>query len=257
MARVFLSARWRDLVIVSYAVDPRLLESRLASGLELDLFRGQAVCSLVGFRFAETRVLGRRWPGYRDFPEINLRFYVRETRGDRRGVVFVRELVRSRLVAGMARLVYNEPYVRARIDQRIEDDGIHRRVEYGFTHGGGSGRMVVQAHATACVPHEDSSEHWFKEHQWGYGVTRGGRGIVYEVRHPHWGCHEVRSWSVDVDWGRIYGREWSHMREARPLSVILAEGSEIKVFAARALNQPRMEMSGLGCVRVEEELWPS
>lgn len=103
MSRVFLTAHWRDLIIASYAVDPEMLQYRLPRGLELDLFEGQAVCSLVGFRFEDTRVLGMKWPGYRNFPEINLRFYVRESDGDRRGVVFVRELVKHRVVAGIAR----------------------------------------------------------------------------------------------------------------------------------------------------------
>lgn len=104
MARQFLSAQWRDLIIASYAVDRALLERRLPDGLELDLFEGQAVCSLVGFMFLDTRVLGVPWPTYRNFPEINLRFYVREQGGDRRGVVFVRELVKSRAVASIAKI---------------------------------------------------------------------------------------------------------------------------------------------------------
>ncbi|MEA5616059.1 DUF2071 domain-containing protein, partial [Nodularia spumigena] len=116
MPRVFLTAEWRDLIIASYAVDPVLLEERLPPGLELDLFEGRAVCSLVGFRFLNTRVLGVMWPGYVNFPEINLRFYVREVGGrggEKRGVVFVRELVTSGFVASVARGLYNEPYSKA------------------------------------------------------------------------------------------------------------------------------------------------
>ena len=59
-------------------------------------------------RTCQPLVLGVPWPGYRNFPEINLRFYVR--RGDERGVVFVREFVPQRLVAWLARVFYNEPY---------------------------------------------------------------------------------------------------------------------------------------------------
>jgi len=59
--------------------------------------------SLVAFDVRDTRVRGVAWPGLRDFPEVNLRFYVRE--GDRRGVVFIRELVPSRAVALVARLL--------------------------------------------------------------------------------------------------------------------------------------------------------
>ncbi|XOV74786.1 MAG: DUF2071 domain-containing protein [Phycisphaerales bacterium] len=78
MKRAFLRAEWRDLILANYAVDPALLASRLPPGLEPDLFEGDAVYSLVGFRFLKTRVLGVKWPGFVNFPEINLRFYVRE-----------------------------------------------------------------------------------------------------------------------------------------------------------------------------------
>lgn len=233
MARVFLTAEWRDLIIASYAVDPGLLERRLPPGLELDLFQGRAVCSLVGFRFLNTRVLGVKWPGYVNFPEINLRFYVREKEGGRRGVVFVRELVTSGFVAAVARGVYNEPYSKARISERVERAGDAVRVGYEFAIDGGVGRMSVEADASPVVPPEDSAEHWFKEHQWGYGVTRRGKALRYEVRHPVWACHRVRSSAIDVDWGRVYGAEWAGMRSAEPLSVVLAVGSEIAVLGAQ------------------------
>lgn len=231
MPRVFLFAQWRDLIIASYGVDPGLLERRLPDGLQLDLFEGQAVFSLVGFMFLDTRVLGVAWPGYRNFPEINLRFYVREQNGDRRGVVFVRELVRSRIVAQIARRLYNEPYVRAKINSEI-GQGETRRVRYDFASNGGQGMMRVESAIDEVIPGEDSTEHWFKEHQWGYGSTRRGATLRYEVQHPHWGCHLVHTHDIDVDWGSIYGEEWTHMREAEPLSVVHAEGSGIQVFGA-------------------------
>ena len=235
MARQFLSAQWRDLIIASYAVDPSLLERRLPPGLELDLFEGQAVCSLVGFMFLDTRVLGVRWPGYRDFPEINLRFYVREPGSDRRGVVFVRELVRSRFVAQVARSLYNEPYVRARIGSNISED-TQREVEYRFRLGTSEGSMRVVSAPDSKIPAESSTEHWFKEHQWGYGRARSGKTLIYEVQHPHWACHAIESRTIDVDWGGIYGDEWAHMRGEDPLSVVHAQGSAIKVFGARPLG---------------------
>ncbi len=234
MARQFLSAQWRDLIIASYAVDPGMLASRLPDGLELDLFDGQAVCSLVGFMFLDTRVLGIAWPTYRNFPEINLRFYVRERSGEKRGVVFVRELVKSRVVAQIARTVYNEPYVHAKIQNEIEEEAT-RSVRYAFQLNGGQGTMRVESSPESQIPDEDSTEHWFKEHQWGYGATRKGRTLRYEVQHPHWACHRVESHDIDVDWGWIYGDEWSSMSNAQPLSVVHAVGSDIKVFGAEPM----------------------
>ncbi|MFG0293748.1 MAG: YqjF family protein [Phycisphaerales bacterium JB050] len=229
MDRVFLTTQWRDLILANYAVEPSLLESHLPPGLELDLFDGRAVCSLVGFRFVDCRVLGVRWPGFVNFPEINLRFYVRERASGQRGVVFVRELVRSRFVALVARRLYNEPYSGAQIRERVEaTDGV-LDAEYRFERGGATGCLSVRADAQPVVPSEDSAEHWFKEHQWGYGTNRKGALLRYEVQHPVWACHRVLESSVQVDWAGIYGEKWAGMNGAEPLSVMLAVGSGVSV----------------------------
>jgi len=92
---------------------------------------------VVGFRFASTRVLGIRIPGHVDFDEVNLRTYVRHRapEGWRRGVVFIRELVPRRAIATIARLVYNEPYVRVPMTCSAEplpgSDGIRVRHRFG------------------------------------------------------------------------------------------------------------------------------
>src|SRR5437868_12171774 len=99
--RPFLTARWSNVFLATYAVPDDLLLPRLPPGLVLDRRAGQAFVSLVAFDFIDTRVFGIPWPGYRSFPEVNLRFYVRC--GEQRGVVFIRELVSPRLVAWLAR----------------------------------------------------------------------------------------------------------------------------------------------------------
>src|SRR4051794_39928180 len=108
MPRRFLTARWCHLILANYPAPDDLLLPQLPPGVELDRRDGSAWCSLVGFQFLDTRVLGIGWPGYRTSPEWNLRFYV--TQGDRRGVCFVREFVPRWLVATLARAIYNEPY---------------------------------------------------------------------------------------------------------------------------------------------------
>lgn len=85
------------MCLLTYACPKALLEPRCPPGTELELLDGKAHVSLVAFDFLRTRVWGIGWPGFRNFPEINLRFYV--TSGDRRGVVFIREYVPSRFVA--------------------------------------------------------------------------------------------------------------------------------------------------------------
>ncbi|HYH67966.1 MAG TPA: DUF2071 domain-containing protein [Urbifossiella sp.] len=67
--RSFLTARWCHLVLANYPVPDDLVRPHLPPGVEPDRRDGSAWCSLVGFQFLDTRVLGVGWPGYRNFPE--------------------------------------------------------------------------------------------------------------------------------------------------------------------------------------------
>ena len=227
-ARPFLTARWSNVFLATFVVPPELLAPYLPAGLELDLRDGQAFASLVAFDFLDTRVLGIPWPGFRSFPELNLRFYVRR-RGER-GVVFVRELVPNRFVAWMARTLYNEPYVAAPMSSTVTEDDDTLRVEHRLSFAGRPHTMRAVAGKPAYVPEATSAEAFFKEHHWGYGKTRRGRTLRYHVWHPVWSVHPVREAYIDLDWASVYGPRWASMQGAEPASTVLAAGSEIAVY---------------------------
>ncbi len=232
MASPFLTATWSNLFLATYAVPPALLEPRLPPGTSLDLRDGHAFVSLVAFEFLHTRVFGIPWPGYRNFAELNLRFYVRA--GDDRGVVFVRELVPPRLVAWIARTFYNEPYLAAPLTATRQDaDGVHA-MKYELTWAGRAHVISVTAGAARFRPAADGVEHFFKEHRWGFGIARDGRLVRYEVEHPVWDIYPIRSYRIDLDWSAVYGAEWSFLAGATPYSTVLAAGSPISVSPARA-----------------------
>lgn len=137
----FLTARWRDLLMLNYDIDAAILKPRVPCGTELDVTDDSALVSLVGFRCLNTRLLGVPVPFHRNFDEINLRFYVRR-RVDgqwRRGVVFIKEIVQSLAVAAVARLWYNENYVTAPMSSAISlpDAGVNSegRAEYRWGEG--------------------------------------------------------------------------------------------------------------------------
>jgi uncharacterized protein YqjF (DUF2071 family) len=228
MAFPFLTAHWSNLILATYAVPPELLRPRLPPGLELDTRDGQSFVSLVAFDFLRTRVLGIPWPGYRNFPEVNLRFYVRQ--GDRRGVTFLREFVPRGLIAWLARLLYNEPYAAAPMRSLPKEEPAQLTVSYQFFLAGRWNTVTATGDKPAYRPAEDSSEHFFKEHHWGFGVSRSGRTLCYEVRHPVWDVYPVRSVHIDVDWAGVYGPEWSFLGTASPTFTALAVGSPIAVY---------------------------
>ncbi|MDB5309098.1 MAG: hypothetical protein JWO38_3300 [Gemmataceae bacterium] len=197
-------------------------------GLELDRRDGSAWCSLVGFQFLDTKVLGISWPGYRHFPEWNLRFYVRE--GERRGVCFVREFVPQWLVATLARVIYNEPYRAARMTMNVKHTADAVTATYSVLWGGRVHTLRAVGSKPAFRPGPGSVEHFFKEHSWGFGTSRRGKLIRYELNHPEWDVYPVREFAAEVDWAALYGPEWGVMNGVEPASVVLAAGSEVWVY---------------------------
>jgi len=226
--RAFLSARWERLCLITYGVDPARLEPLLHPELQLDTRDGQAFVSLVAFDFLDTRVLGIPWPGYRNFPEVNLRFYVRH--GDQRGVVFIREYVPKYLIAWLARSLYNEPYrtVPMRSTWRETDEGAE--IGHELTQGGSSHTLKMQLGKQVSTPADDSADHFFKEHSWGFGQSRGGKLLRYEVWHPIWETRPVESLELQWNFESVYGPEWADLSKANPAHTAFALGSEIRVY---------------------------
>ncbi len=48
-APIFLTAHWRHLAMLNWAIDPALLAPRVPSGCEIDTFEGRTYVSAVGF----------------------------------------------------------------------------------------------------------------------------------------------------------------------------------------------------------------
>ena len=100
-SRTFLSARWEYLAMFNYEVDEAVLLPHLPPYTQLDLYNGKPIVSVVGFLFNNTSVLSIKWPGFVNFEEVNLRYYIKYFDGKEwtRGVGFISELVHQFLVA--------------------------------------------------------------------------------------------------------------------------------------------------------------
>ena len=226
-ARPLLTARWQNLLVVTYAVAGERLAGLLPPGVELDRLGGRARVSLVAFEFARTRLYGVAIPGHTRFPEINLRFYARA--GGERGIVFIRELVPRRAVVAVARARYNEPYARIPMRSEIRPTGAERlRLRHRFGPGS-TVTAVVDARGT--TPPEGSEERWLTHQELGFGANRRGQARRYRVEHPVWPLHAVHELALEVDFAGLYGSDWAFLADARPGHVTFAAGSDVRLFA--------------------------
>ena len=145
--------------MLNYEVEPSLL-SPCPPGTTLDSFKGRTYVSLVGFRFCHTKLLGCfPVPFHTNFDEVNLRFYVRRKEGgdDRRGVVFIAEVVPRRAIATTARLVYGENYTHLPMKHRIETQGLNKTTEYRWQVGDQWCTLFAQTVGLPSQPQEGES----------------------------------------------------------------------------------------------------
>ena len=242
--RRFLTAEWRYLLMVNYAVDPAVLAPLVPRGTALDLFEGEALVSMVGFRFLRTRLLGVPVPGHVDFDEVNLRFYVRHTTpaGEvRRGAVFVREIVPRVAIAATARLCYNEPYLALRMRSTAPraPDAVPDRLAFEWRGGGRDPRRWHRLETTVAGPAAPlapgSEEEFIAEHYWGYTRQRDGGTVEYRVSHPRWQAWPARDARLDADVAGLYGPGFSEALAAAPHSAFVAEGSPVAIYFPRRL----------------------
>ena len=229
MPSPFLTAAWRDLLLLNWRVDPALLQPHVPAGTELDPWDDGHWVSLVGFRFLDLAVKGVPALGHRDFPEINLRFYVRrEVDGEvRRGVVFLRELTPRRIVEWVARAVYNEPYQTLPMRSAVSEMQTQYELQQADKWQG------IAARPTGSWRVPNPMEEFFIEHYWGCNRQTDGGAMEYEVTHPKWRTRPAELARFDLDVETLYGSEWISTLTRKPDSVVLADGSEVVVLSGK------------------------
>ncbi len=226
--RVFLTARWENLVIISYKVPNNILEDFMPAGLEPDTLDGSPFVSLVAFNFLDTKVMRAKVPFNVNFPEINLRFYVKN-RG-KRGVVFIKEFVPKFFIAFAANFLYNENYSYARMKSSFKTDD-KLRLNHTIQLNNKTYSINLEAENKPFIPASDSTEHFFKEHEWGFGKNKCKKTVCYRVEHPVWEVYPVTKFENTFDFETLYGKKWKSLNYEKPYNILYAKGSPVKVFS--------------------------
>jgi uncharacterized protein YqjF (DUF2071 family) len=225
----FMKAEWRKLAIINYETDPEILEKYLPEGTELDFYHGKCYVSLVGFMFLNTKLLGLPIPFYRNFEEVNLRFYVKKKEKNtwKRGVVFIKEIVPKYALSFVANTFYKENYKTMPMNHQIQVSDDELTVQYSWKDKSWhSIRLTAEINP---LPMETDSEFEFiTEHYFGF-TKRENKTSEYEVCHPKWDHYPVKNYQLDIEFNTLYGKEFEFLNNQEPISVMLAEGSEIEV----------------------------
>jgi uncharacterized protein YqjF (DUF2071 family) len=234
---IFLSAEWRKLALANYAVDKEILIRYLPPFTELDDWQGKYYVSLVGFMFINTKLKGYAIPFHGNFEEVNLRFYVKYKEHDvwKRGVVFVKEIVPKPAITFVANTIYKENYQTLPMKHRWLEDDNNLTVEYAWkSKNWDTFSVIANSQREIILP--NSKEEFITEHYWGYTKISPNLTSEYGVEHPRWEVYPVKSYHIEVDFERNYGKDFGFLSEAVPNSVMLAEGSTIHVLKGKKIS---------------------
>lgn len=265
-----LTAQWNHVVVATWAVPAGVLGQFLpppppaaaVSGavgyqpLEVDLFgraplllpdgKPGAAISLMAYQCRHVKILGVKWPYLRNFCAWSVRFSVKQ--GDRRGVVYVREVVPRRVVAWGARKLYNQPCVAAPIEEEVKQQTLLIGAEYRCQWP--TGGLAPGAHATREMATTEqvvrvvgrkpqtrtaptSVDSWLTDRPFIFGQWHDQTPLVYEAIHPTWSVYPAVDAMVRVDFASMFSPALAFLSEREPDHAMLAVGSEAAVFPRR------------------------
>ena len=227
----FLTAKWQNIIMANYEIDPSYLLPYLPKGVELDYFNGKSYISLVGFMFKDTSLFKIPIPFFGTFEEVNLRFYVIRKVGNsvRRGVVFINETVPNKTVAWIANKLYKEHYTSIPTKHTWEINKVDKQIEYKWLVNNHWNYLKVFANSHKQDMQSNSIEEFIFEHYYGYTKVNENHSIEYKINHPSWKINKINNYEIECNFSEFYGENFAVLNSTKPHSVMLAEGSDVSI----------------------------
>lgn len=226
-----LTCEWRKLVFINYIIPPEIIERFLPAFTKLDYYNGHCYVSLVGFEFKNVKMVGVKIPFYSDFEEINLRFYVKRFDGSqwRKGTVFISEIVNRSALGILANTLVRENYQILPTAKDIDEKEKEINVKYSWTFDKQEYHIKVTSDRLASSYAQNSEAEFILDRLYGYGKINEKTTNEYPIAHPSWPLYTVNEYSVQVDFARQFGAEFSLLSSMTPHSVMLSEGSGVEI----------------------------
>lgn len=229
--KTFLKAYWKDIVMINYEVPKQVLLPYLPYGTELDDFEGKYYVSLVGFQFLNSSIFRLPIPVFGSFDEVNLRFYVKRiiNNEERRGVVFISEIVPNKIVAFLANQLYKEHYSYAKMNSEFSVHNGIKRINYTWQKSDINFYIKTTFENTEMPMLKGSHEEFIYEHYYGYTKVNDKETWEYRVNHNQWQTNKNISCNLACDFELLYGNAFGFLSGQQPHSIYNAIGSEVSI----------------------------
>jgi uncharacterized protein len=177
---------WEDLLFAHWRAPSDSLQARLPSGLELDLYEGDAWIGVTPFRLTGLRPRGLPpLPWASSFLELNTRTYV--TAGGKAGIWFFSLDASSQLAVLAARHGYHLPYYNAEIHAGWHDGWISYEAQRRDERGAPAAfRARYRPIGDPLAADPRSLAYFLTERYCLYTVDDDGRLLRSEIHHPLW-----------------------------------------------------------------------
>jgi uncharacterized protein YqjF (DUF2071 family) len=193
-----VTQRWNDLLFAHWPVPSATLAKLLPEWLEPDTYQGSAWLGVVPFWLDRIRIRGvPPLPGFRSFPDLNLRTYVRDQSTGTPGVYSFSFDASNIFAIAMARVLFHLPYYWAnmRFEQRSE-----REFAFSSCRRFTDGKIIFNARYRGLGPTRKTAEHspgsfeyFFSERSCLFSANRAGQPIRAHLHHVPWPLEEAEA----------------------------------------------------------------
>lgn len=202
---------WQTLLFAHWRIDPEVMRALVPSQLELDVHDGSAWVGITPFLLTGLRLrMSPPVPGLSEFPELNLRTYVRC--GGRSGVYFFSLDAASRLAVAGARTFFRLPYRRASMTMETAEGWTRFRSQRAGDEAAFTARYRPTGEASA--PAAGSLEGFLTERYALFTVLRNGKVLRGDIHHAPW---PLRGAEGVVDGGGLAAAEGVPLSDDPPL----------------------------------------
>jgi uncharacterized protein YqjF (DUF2071 family) len=211
-----MTQRWNDLLFAHWPVSSAALEASLPDWLEADTFQGLAWLGAVPFWLDRIKIRGiPAIPGLRNFPDLNLRTYVRDRLTGTPGIYFFSVDSNSVLAIAVAQLAYHLPYHLAEmhLEQRSDREfAFYSRRRFtrqpvifkARYRGLGPSRRLIEARGGTL-------EYFFTERPCIFSTNRAGQPTRANLHHVPWPLEEAEAEIERNDLAKAVGIDLPNM----------------------------------------------